>query len=152
MHETPTQVVELVANLDDATGERLGGAIEALIAAGALDAWATPIVMKKGRPAVMLSVLCPDDRRDAMVAALFEQTGTFGVRYRRWDRAVLDRRHVAVMTEFGDVRIKVGARGGRDVTAKAEYDDAAAVAAAHGVPVGRVIDAAMAAYHGRRPA
>jgi len=152
MHETPEQVVELVANVDDVTGEQAAAAIQSLLDAGALDAWAAPITMKKGRPALMVSVLCHEVDRSALTALLIETTGTFGVRYRMWERTTLDRRHEAVMTAFGDVRVKVGSLDGRDVAAKCEYDDAAKAAADHGVPVRRVIEAALAAYHGRRPA
>jgi len=152
MHETPLQVVELVANVDDVTGEQAAAAIESLIAAGALDAWATPIVMKKGRPAMTISVLADQPDREKLTELLIATTGTFGVRHRVWDRAILDRRHETVLTEFGDVRIKVGSLNGRDIAAKCEFDDAAKAAAEHGVPVRQVIDAALAAYHGRRPA
>jgi uncharacterized protein (DUF111 family) len=152
MHETPAQVVELVANVDDVTGEQAAAAIESLLEAGALDAWATPIVMKKGRPAMMISVLASQAGRPKLTQLLIAATGTFGVRHRLWDRTILDRRHETVMTEFGDVRIKVGSLHGRDVAAKCEFDDAAKAAAEHGVPVRQVTDAALAAYHGRRPA
>lgn len=152
MHETPSQVVELVANVDDVTGEQAAAAIESLLEAGALDAWATPIVMKKGRPAMMISVLAAKSDRPKLTQLLIAATGTFGVRHRQWDRTILDRRHETVMTEFGDVRIKVGSLVGRDITAKCEFDDVAKAAAEHGVPVRQVTDAALAAYHGRRPA
>jgi len=159
MHETPPpppevrqQVVELAANVDDVTGEQAAAAIAALIDAGALDAWATPITMKKGRPALMIGVLCSLDDQAALTDLLIATTGTFGVRHRAWDRTILDRRHETVMTEFGDIRIKVGSLNGREVAVKCEYDDAAQAAAKHGVQVRRVIETALAAYHGRRPA
>jgi len=152
MHNSPEQVVELVANVDDVTGEQAAAAIDALLDAGALDAWATAITMKKGRPALMISVLGREADRANLTALLIATTGTFGVRHRLWDRTILERRHETVMTEFGDVRVKVGSLAGRDVAVKCEYDDAAKAAADHGVAVRRVIDAALAAYHGRRPA
>lgn len=143
MDNSPTQVIEIVANLDDATGEVIGQAVEALLAAGALDCWTTPITMKKQRPGVQLSVLAAVDQRDAMARLVIELTGTFGVRFRVWDRLVLDRRHETIGTPFGPVRVKIGSLDGREVARKVEFDDAAKAAAQHGVPVRTVINAAL---------
>jgi len=96
MDQPPTQVVEIACNLDDASGEIVGGVIEDLLSAGALDAWATPITMKKQRPGVTLSVLCEQGLREMMTRLMIELTGSFGVRYRDWGRLVLDRRHEPV--------------------------------------------------------
>lgn len=143
MNQSEQQVIEIVANLDDATGEVIGQAVEALLAAGALDCWTTPIMMKKQRPGVQLSVLIPPEVCDAMARRVIELTGSFGVRYRVWDRIVLDRRHETVNTPFGPVRVKIGSLDGREVVRKVEFDDAAKAAAKHGVPVRTVIDAAL---------
>ncbi len=140
------QVVEIAVNLDDVSGEVVGAAVDAVLAAGALDAWTTPIAMKKGRPGVCLSLLCRPGDREPLTRRLIELTGSLGVRYRTWDRLELDRRHETVATEHGEVRIKVGSANGRDVTAKVEFADAAALAEASGVPVREVIAAGMAAW------
>ncbi|MEM1212745.1 MAG: nickel insertion protein [Planctomycetota bacterium] len=140
-------VVELATNLDDTTGEAVAHAIQQLLDRGALDAWATPITMKKGRPGVTLSVLCQADDRLAVADHLLALTGSLGVRYRSWDRLVLDRHHTPVETPFGTVRIKVGSRLNQPLTAKPEYEDAAAAAHTHGVPLHTVQQAALAAYH-----
>lgn len=145
MEQAPAQVTELVANLDDTTGEIVGQAVEALLGAGALDVWTTAITMKRNRPAVMLSVLCHADVADDMADRMIELTGTFGVRRRTWQRTVLDRTHATVATPFGSLRIKVGSRHGRPVVAKCEFADAEAAAHQHGVAVRRVIEAAKAA-------
>ncbi len=142
-------VVELAANLDDCTGEILGSTIEALLAAGALDAWATPAVMKKSRPAWVLSMLCRPADAAAMEDILFAQTTTFGVRQTPWTRSKLLRRHETVQTPYGAVRVKVGQRGQKDVTVSAEFDDCLAAAKAHGVPVRDVMAAAVEAYRRR---
>ena len=142
-------VVELSANLDDCTGETIGRAIEKLLAAGALDAWACPLVMKKSRPAWMLTALCHPGAADAAEGILFAETTTFGVRRRPGTRARLSRRHETVETPYGSVRIKVGTRDGEDLTASPEYDDAAAAAEAHGVPVREVLAAALTAWRAR---
>jgi uncharacterized protein (DUF111 family) len=144
MQQAPTQVAELVANLDDATGEVIGNAVQTLMDEGALDVWTTAITMKQGRPGVMLSVLCPIDRQDETARRMIELTGTFGVRRRQWDRTVVERAHVTVLTSFGSVRVKVGSLDGRPLVAKCEYADAVAAAKMHKVTVRQVIDAANA--------
>lgn len=142
MDATPTRVLEMAANLDDVTGEVVGDAIEALLAAGALDAWAAPIVMKKGRPGVCLHLLCDPSDRDRIARRVIELTGSFGVRFAPAERLVVERRIEPVDTPFGSVRVKLGDLEGQAVTAKVEFDDARRLAAEHGVAVRRVIDAA----------
>ncbi len=141
----PQTVIEIAVNLDDATGELVGETIAALIDAGALDAWAVPIVMKKGRPGVTLSLLCRAADREAMARRLIARTGSFGVRYRTWDRLVLERRHETVETAFGPLPVKVGRLNGRDLTAKVEFEDARRAAQQCQVPTRRVLDSARAA-------
>ncbi|MEM6554192.1 MAG: nickel insertion protein [Planctomycetota bacterium] len=146
-NSTLNQVIELATNLDDTTGEAVAHAIQNLLDRGALDAWATPITMKKGRPGVTLSVLCHADDHLALADHLLALTGSLGVRFRPWDRITLDRHHTPVDTPFGTVRIKVGSRLNQPLTAKPEYDDVAAAAQTHGVPLHTVQQAALAAYH-----
>ena len=139
-------VVELSANLDDCTGEVIGATLAKLLAAGCVDAWAAPIYMKKSRPAWMLSALCRPEGVAAAEDIFFVETTTLGVRRRTCRRAKLDRRNVTVETPYGPVRVKVSGRGGRDLTASAEFADAAAAAEAHAVGVREVIAAALAQY------
>ena len=142
---TPTRVCEIVANLDDTTGEIIGDAADTLLAAGALDVWTTPMSMKKGRPGVMLSVLCrPDDRR-ATARRVLRLTGSFGVRYRHWDRLVLDRRFVEVDTPLGPVTVKIGELDGFMVTAQPEFESVCRLAAAAGLTPRQALDHAVAA-------
>jgi hypothetical protein len=126
--DSPTRVLELAVNLDDATGEQVGATIDRLIAAGALDAWATPITMKKGRPAVCLSVLATEDQRDALAKQLLADTGSFGVRYRTWDRIVLERATHCRETALGEIRLKAGSLDNQPITVKPEFDDVLALA------------------------
>ena len=141
--------VELAANIDDCTGEILGAALDALLAAGALDAWTTPAVMKKSRPAWVLSVLCRPADVPAMEDILFAQTTTFGVRRRTWTRTKLTRRHETVQTPYGPLRVKVGCRGDKEITVSPEFDDCLAAAKSHGASVRDVLAAALAAYRQR---
>lgn len=147
--EPETDTVWLLeANLDDATGETLGAATQALFEAGALDVWLTPVTMKKGRPGVVVACLADENRRGAVENAIFRETTTFGVRARRVQRAKLDRQHVQTDTPFGTVRIKVGRRAGQVVSALPEYDDCLRLAKERGVAFRVVYEAARAAYGG----
>jgi hypothetical protein len=139
-------VVELSANIDDCTGEILGATINKLLSAGCLDAWAVPAVMKKSRPAWVLSALCAPSDAPAAEDILFRETTTFGVRRRECSRAKLRRRLETVETPYGPIRVKVGRRGEEDVSASPEFSDCQAAAEAHHVPVREVIDAATATY------
>ena len=127
-------MVELAANVDDATGEVLAHTIAALLAAGANDAWVTPIVMKKGRPAHTLHALCDPAVVATVGAVLLAESGSLGLRaatVERWPQA---RDEVTVDVGGHEVRVK---RAGARV--KAEYDDAAAAAQALGRPLRAVL-------------
>lgn len=141
-------LVVLEVNLDDLSPELVADAASALLAAGALDAWTTPVQMKKGRPGVVLSALAEPVREAALTRVFFEATSTFGVRSYPVHRRELERRTVRVelAQAGGSVRVKVGLLGGRVVSAKPEHDDLAELAASTGLPV-RVIheEAASAA-------
>jgi hypothetical protein len=136
----------LETNLDDCPGQLVARAIEVALEAGALDAWAAPVTMKKGRPGLLLSALVEEPRRAAVTRALFEETTTLGVRRHPVEREALQRALVTVETPYGPVRVKVGRAGGRELGAHPEYDDCLARAREHGVPVKEVASAALAAY------
>jgi hypothetical protein len=136
----------LEANLDDATGETLGAATRSLFAAGALDVWLAPVTMKKGRPGVVLACLADDAALGAVEETIFRETTTFGVRRSRVVRSKLDREHVEVATPFGAVRVKVGRRAGKVVTALPEYDDCVRLAEAKGIAFREVYEAARSAW------
>lgn len=140
-HDHGTHAV-LEANVDDATGELAASWIEALLAAGALDAWATPITMKKGRPALTLSALAPVERADAVAHAMLRETTSLGVR--RYDvvRAERPRRMLQVATPYGPIPVKVAEGPFGPPQAKPEFDACVAAARAHGVPVREVVRAA----------
>ena len=136
----PGQPVQLVeTNVDDATGEVIAHTIAALIAAGAHDAWATPIVMKKGRPAYTLHALCDPSAAALIGSLLLRETGSLGLRgteLRRWPQHRSERQ---VTIDGHTIRAKVAL--GR---VKVEYDDAAAAAAALGRPLRDVLAEATA--------
>jgi len=126
-------VMELAANLDDATGEILAHAVTALLDAGALDAWLTPVVMKKGRPGHVVTALCDAALADQVTRVLMAETGTLGVRGRTVSRWLVSRSSTSVSVSGLPVRVKVSP--GR---VKAEHDDAARVARLTGQPLREV--------------
>ncbi|MBI5379952.1 MAG: LarC family nickel insertion protein, partial [Nitrospirae bacterium] len=117
-------------------------------AAGALETWLTPVQMKKGRPGVVLSVLGEETRREALAAAIFEETTTIGLRISRPERRTLRREFREVSTPYGAVRVKVSADTSRVLTATPEYEDVRRLAEQAGVPVREVLSAAQAAARG----
>lgn len=137
-----SQVVwQVEANLDDMTPELCAFAAEAVMAAGALDVWWTPITMKKGRPALTLSALVEAGRRDQIVAAILRETTTIGVRYIAYERVVVPRTIVEVATRYGTIPVKVAG-----TNAAPEYEACAAAARRYAVPAKQVYAAALAAY------
>lgn len=116
-------VVVLETNLDNATGEQLGFAMERLFEAGALDVWHTPIQMKKNRPGVLLSALGPSHLESRLAEVFLRDTPTLGVRVRPVGRYVADRDIVTVETEYGPMRVKRKWLGGEVVSAAPEYED-----------------------------
>jgi uncharacterized protein (DUF111 family) len=139
-----SEVVLLETNVDDQTGELVAKAMEALFAAGALDAWLTPIAMKKGRPAVAISALASPAGADAVAAAFFAHTSTFGLRTRRIRRIVRARRTIEVETRYGRVPVKVADGDGYPPAIAPELDACAALAERHGVAVKLVYAGALA--------
>lgn len=138
----------LEANLDDCSGQLVARAIDAALEAGALDAWAAPVTMKKGRPGLLLSALVEEPRRAAVTRILFEETTTLGVRRHAVERDALDRELRSVETRYGPVRVKIARAGAREVGAHPEYEDCLARAREHGVAVREVMAAALAVHRG----
>ena len=126
-------VIELATNLDDITGEQLGHAVTELMEAGALDAWVTPIVMKKGRPAHTLSALVAPAQAPGLAGLVMSVTGSLGVRTRQLDRVVAQRHTVTVSVDGHDIDVKVS-----DVRVKAEFDQVTVAARALGLPAQEV--------------
>jgi uncharacterized protein (TIGR00299 family) protein len=135
----------LETNIDDMDPRVWPTVLASLFAAGAADAWLVPIIMKKGRPAQTLTVLASPAKRDALRRLIFELTTTSGVRETTVSRIALDRFWVPVSVAGGQVRVKVAHHGGEIVQATPEFDEAAAVATAHNIPVRRVLQEAIAA-------
>lgn len=142
-------VVLVEANVDDATGELLGAAVERLLAAGAIDAWLEPIVMKRGRGAHKACALVTSGDRERLARLLMRETGTLGVRHHAVGRTVAGRRRLVVDLPYGRCRVKVGEIDGEDFVFSPEYADAAKLAGETGLPLPRVYEDARAAYTSR---
>ena len=136
-------VALLETNIDDMNPQIYGYLVERLLAAGALDAWLTPIQMKKGRPATLVSVLAAAADADALTGLLLRETSTLGVRQRMVDRVKAPRRMITVATAAGPLRAKACWVDGV-WTAQPEYDDCRAAAERTGRPL-RAILAEVAA-------
>lgn len=139
-------VTLLESNVDDATGEVLAHVIEQLLTAGAHDAWVTPVVGKKGRPAHVVSVLCDPTSARELAGLLAGESGSLGVRAQSFERWPAAREIHEITVDGLPVRMKVTA--GR---AKPEYEDAARAARSLGIPVREVISRAEQAWRVEHP-
>ncbi len=130
--EPAETLYELRCNVDDMTGEAMGFALETLMAQGALDAWVTPVTMKKGRPAFQLSCLCRGEDRARMAELMLRHTTTLGVRESACRRYTLARSERTVDTAYGPVRVKESSGCGVS-RRKLSYDDRAELMRRHGL-------------------
>ena len=133
------EILELRCNVDDMTGEAVGFALEQLLKQGALDAFTVPIGMKKSRPAVLITVLCRQAQKDAMIGLLFRHTTTLGVREFPCRRCTLERTVEAIQTPYGTVRKKVSSGHGVH-REKYEYDDLSRIALEKGISLEEVLE------------
>ncbi|RLP07655.1 LarC family nickel insertion protein [Propionibacterium australiense] len=148
------EVCELAANIDDLDPRVWPEVLAALMTAGAFDAWSEPALMKKGRPAHVLHVLCAPAQADALSARIMALTSTFGVRrYTGVVRDVLARDWRTVTVDDHAVWIKIGHRDGTIVQVQPEFDDVATLAASLARPIADVLASARAAAEaaGLRP-
>ncbi len=136
------------ANVDDLDPRLWPGVLTALLDAGAHDAWLTPVLMKKGRPAHVLSALCPPAGAAAVRRVVLTQTSTIGLRERPVARTVLDRRWDTVQVRGQAVRVKRALLDGEVVNSSPEWVDVAAAAEALGLPAKQVLAEAVAAAAG----
>jgi uncharacterized protein (TIGR00299 family) protein len=136
-----TTVTVIEANIDDASPQLIGYAMELMLDAGALDALIIPAQMKKNRPGVLLQVIAENEKREELAAILFRETTTLGLRFHTAERRVQPREWVEVNTAHGIVRVKAG-----DLGFAPEYEDARKIAAVSGIPLKQVLAEAAYAY------
>lgn len=131
------RIYELSCNLDDMTGEDIAYAAEKLLEAGALDVFAQPMMMKKGRPATLLTCLCKENERNRFAKLMLRHTTSFGVRAKLCERYALNREQVVKTTKYGEIGVKRGFGYGVDKQ-KLEYEDVKRSADAAGVTLEKV--------------
>jgi len=140
----------LEANLDDLSPQLIAAALDAVLSAGALDAWVSPATMKKGRPGHLFGVLASEATRAAIEVEMFRQTSTLGIRRTRVERRILDRELIEVETAYGKVRVKVGRLSGAVINVAPEFEDCRKAAERQRVPLKEVMAAALSAFRTAR--
>jgi hypothetical protein len=146
---TEETVVVIETNIDDMNPQICGFVMERALMSGARDAFVTPVQMKKGRPGVLLTVVCDPPLLDTISNLLLTETTTLGIRYYEAKRRILERSVETVETLYGPIRVKVARQGGRTLHFRPEYEDCARVAIEKNVPLLEVESAANAAYRMR---
>ena len=143
-HELPDTdwVTVIESNIDNMTGELLGGLMDRLLAAGALDVSYTPIQMKKNRPAVMVTVICQVEESDLMARLLLSESSTLGVRISQVQRLKAQRTFERIETPIGPMSIKVKRLGTRVLSATPEYEECQRLALERGIPLEEVYEVA----------
>jgi uncharacterized protein (DUF111 family) len=127
-------------NIDDMNPEIYNYVSEKLFNVGALDVFKIPIIMKKGRPAVLLSVLYKKENQEKIEEVIFTETTTLGIRKKIIDRVKLNRKIKIVATEYGDVNVKFAYYKGKEIKYKAEYEDCKALAIKHNIPIKEIYE------------
>jgi uncharacterized protein (TIGR00299 family) protein len=140
------RMIQIDTNLDDLSPQTYEYIMEQLFRVGAVDVVLVPVIMKKSRPGILLSCLATEDRTDAVIEVLFQETTTLGVRLHEVRRRVLTRRFVPVTTHGGVVRMKVAEVGAGWEKAAPEYEDCKAIAQRTGHPLKTVMEEALMAY------
>jgi uncharacterized protein (DUF111 family) len=140
----------LEANVDDMTPQLFGYVMERVLQEGALDVFATSVQMKKNRPGMLLTVLCRPEDGQRLTRLIFAETTTLGVRMREEKRATLARRHLAVATKWGDVRMKVANLNGSVSNYAPEYEDCRRIAEQQRIPLKAVMQEAIKIYLERK--
>ncbi len=139
------RVMRLEVNLDDLSPEITGATVEALFAAGALDVFFTSIQMKKNRPAIQLTALCENADVPKIADLIFAETTSFGVRMDQVNRLKLDRKFEKVKTEFGEITVKLGLKGGKVIQVAPEYESVRAASEKSGASLRAIYEAARKA-------
>jgi len=137
-------VTQIETTIDDMSPQLYEPLIDRLFAAGALDVFLTPVIMKRSRPGVVLTALAPPGRVETISRTLFEESTTIGVRWSQWRRTPLPREVVTLTTAYGPVACKVSRLRGRVVTATPEFADVVRIAQEKALPVREVLDRARA--------
>jgi uncharacterized protein (TIGR00299 family) protein len=146
---TPTEtIIQVETTVDDMSPQLYEPLLERLLESGALDAWLTPVIMKRSRPGVVLTALCEPGRVADLSRLLFEESPTIGVRWTAYQRARLEREMVRLDTAHGPVTFKVSRLDGRAITVTPEFEEIRRIARDRGLAVREVLE--QARTEGRR--
>ncbi len=137
-------IVQLESSIDDITPESIGHICSEILTKGALDAYTSPIQMKKSRPGFLLTVLCNTSEKETLLEYLFKQGITLGIRYNTVTRKTIPRKRVPFETQFGTLHAKIGYYGEEVIYVAPEFEDCKSAAALHNTPVIAVMDAVRA--------
>jgi pyridinium-3,5-bisthiocarboxylic acid mononucleotide nickel chelatase len=140
------EISVLEANVDDMSPQVFGYVMEQALQQGALDAFGTPVQMKKNRPGMLLTVLCRTEDSQRLTRMILSETTTLGVRMRQETRAALARRHVSIHTRWGEVRMKLANLNGSISNYAPEYEDCRRIAQEQNVPLKTVMQEAIKVY------
>jgi pyridinium-3,5-bisthiocarboxylic acid mononucleotide nickel chelatase len=135
----------LETQVDDLSGQVIGYVMDLLLAHGALDVFTQAIGMKKSRPAILITVICPCDRLEICEDILFQETTTLGIRRRFQERRIIPRQIVSIETKLGTARVKVADRD-KSKTIQPEYEDCVKLAKIHQIPLSEVQAIVLQAY------
>jgi len=134
------RVAVIETNIDDMNPQFYDYVMERLLKEEVLDVFLTPILMKKNRPATLLTVICPPERLDSVVEILLRETTTIGLRWHEEERAKADREVVSLGTKYGKIHFKLARWGGRVVNVSPEYEDCKRLALTKGIPLKDVFE------------
>ncbi len=140
------RLIIVETNMDDMNPQIYEYLMSRLFKNGALDVFLMPIQMKKGRPAILLKVLCPENKKGNIIDTIFEETTTIGVRTYEVERHCLERRIENVSTPYGKVRVKVAERNGKVLNIQPEYEDCKEIAEKKKLPLKEVMDSAKKTF------
>jgi uncharacterized protein (DUF111 family) len=140
------KVIQIETNLDDVNPQTYEHVMERLFAQGALDVTLTPVIMKRGRPGIVVTCLAPPAHVDSVIDVLFKETTALGIRIQQLDRQILSRRFVTVKVRGGSVRIKIAGTSGLKSKAAPEYLDCKRIAEQTGRPVKEILEDALVAF------
>ena len=132
------EIVE--CNIDDMNPEVYEFIIDKLFTEGALDVYLTPIIMKKGRPSIKISVLCEENKVEKMKEVLFRQTTTFGVRSFKVHKTMLERKFTKVNTSYGEITVKEAYYKGEKIKSKFEYEECKKISDNTGIPIREIYE------------
>lgn len=151
LHEhIDSDMIKLEVNLDDTSGEWLGYVMDLLLQHGANDVYYTPIYMKKNRPGVLLQLLCSASLLEHMKEIVFRETTTLGIRYYPLNVHRLEREFVKVVTELGEVTVKIGYYQGKVMQWAPEYEECKQLAQQYQLPLKEVYDIVRRAQGSQR--